>query len=350
MEQFKKITICLDMAGCPNRCKHCWLGHSPNGNLTLDDLRFAAEAFRPHAEALTVYDWYREPDFRDDYRERWALCNDLSSDPPEHFELISVWRMPRDESYAPWLKSLGVNAAQLTIFGGRETTDLFTGRRGAYDDILRCIDILLAHEISPRIQTFVNRRNIDELPLVEKLITDLDLEARCRAFGGEFAFFLHAGSCDGENEQFYPDWLTAADLDKIPPKLAEYTLRHWNAPTLLDVFGKPERELVAELLADSSTENPLTSGSTEPVFYIDANFNVYPNISATEPHRLLGNLKTDGAERILATYAADASPAQRVRATVPLSTIARFGDPSSERLFDRDDYITYLLNRYCREM
>ena len=44
---FEKITACLDMFGCPNRCRHCWLGLGPNGNLTVDDLVFVAKSFRP---------------------------------------------------------------------------------------------------------------------------------------------------------------------------------------------------------------------------------------------------------------------------------------------------------------
>ena len=42
IEPFTHLTVCLDMAGCPNRCRHCWLGHAPNGHLTDDDLRFVA--------------------------------------------------------------------------------------------------------------------------------------------------------------------------------------------------------------------------------------------------------------------------------------------------------------------
>lgn len=346
MSHYKSIAVCLDMAGCPNRCKHCWLGHSPNGSLSRADLRFTADAFRPHTDKLTVYDWYREPDFCADYRERRELCIQLSDEPPEHFELISVWRMAHDESYAPWLVSLGVRAAQLTIFGGRETTDFFTGRRGAYDDILRCIDTLLDHGIAPRLQFFVNRRNIGELPLAEKLIEDLKLEERCGSIGKEFAFFLHAGSCDGENERFYPDRITADDFERIPKRLAELTLRHFGASDLSGVFGKPERELYAELCDDSSTAD---LRSDEPVFYVDSNFDVYPNFSAAEKHWCLGNLKADGVEKVLETYDANGSIAQNVRASIPLAELARAnGSPTSERLFGRDDYITYLLNRYCR--
>ncbi len=48
---------------------------------------------------------------------------------------------------------------------------------------------------------------------------------RCRAFGGEFSFFLHQGSCDGESEKLYGVWVTPDDLAKIPPLLEAYTLR-----------------------------------------------------------------------------------------------------------------------------
>lgn len=48
---FKSITVCLDMFGRSNRCKHCCVGHSPNCNLTNDDLKFLAEKFRSFTTA-----------------------------------------------------------------------------------------------------------------------------------------------------------------------------------------------------------------------------------------------------------------------------------------------------------
>ena len=107
---FDRLTLSLDLAGCPNRCRHCWLGWGPNGGLSREDLAWAAEAFRPYARELAVYDWYREPDYAQDYRERWELCESLSTPGSgrEHFELASLWRLARDENYAPWLKGLGV--------------------------------------------------------------------------------------------------------------------------------------------------------------------------------------------------------------------------------------------------
>ena len=124
--KYDNILIALDMLGCPNRCRHCFVGWRPNSKLSKNDLVSTAEA--------------------------WELCNKLSSKPPEHYELASVWRLARDEGYAPWLKSLDVKYVQLTLFGGEELTDYFTGRKGAYQDILKAIDVLLENVIAPRIQ------------------------------------------------------------------------------------------------------------------------------------------------------------------------------------------------------
>ncbi|RKJ40704.1 radical SAM protein [Acutalibacter sp. 1XD8-33] len=349
MPNYQKIDVVLDMLGCPNRCRHCFVGWRPNPRLDEADLRFAAEAFRPYAQDITVYDWNREPDFGEDYREKWALCQELSTVPPERFELASVWRLARDPSYAPWLKSLGVRCVQLTLFGGEALTDWFTGREGAYRDILRAIDALMEAGIAPRLQAFVNKKTVDELPEVTRLAEALDLERRCGEIGPPFVMFAHQGACDGEAENLYPIWPTSEDLEKIPQKLVEHTLRHFGASSLEEAFGQEERLLCQELLEDGSTAS---LGQTEsPVLYVDGEWNVSPNFGVPKGPWLLGNLKTHGPEEILRRLAADESPAQRVRATVPLRELARAcGSLESRRLFGRGDYIEYLLNRYCEKL
>lgn len=343
-----KITVCLDMHGCPNRCRHCWLGHQPNGHMNVDDLCDVAARFRPHTSCLTIYDWYREPDYSDDYRERWELCRRLSDTRDEHFELISVWRAVRDESYIDWLKQLGMKRAQLTLFGGRKTTDCFTGRRGAYDEILRTIELLIESRISPRIQVFVYKDNINELNLVAELITTLNLVERCRDFGGEFGCFVHQGSCDGENERQYDSWVTPAELSLIPPMLTEFTLKHFGKSSLDEVFGETEQSLYERLSADESTVSCVVD---EPVFYVDREFDVYPNLSTPSPQWRLGNLKRDGAEKILDCYLNSRSLAQHIRLNTPTrELVVSQGDPTSQRLFMREDYLELMLNRYCRAL
>lgn len=352
MKKFDKLSLVMDLLGCPNRCKHCWLGHAPNPRLGPEDLRFAAGALRPFCRELEVYDWTREPDFGDDYREKWALCEELSTcGGRDHFELASLWRVARDEGYAPWLKTVGVDVVQLTLFGGEEATDWFTGRRGAYQDILTSVDRLLEAGIAPRVQAFVNKRNLGELPAVEDFVRRLSLEERCRDVGREFRCFVHQGSCAGENRRFYPEWITPEDLERIPPYLMEKTLEHFGARTPQEVFGVTEAELCRELAEDSSVKS-LGGGLTEAVLYMGADFTAYPNFGEPSlPAWGLGNLKSDGAEAILRNLTEDRSPAQSARKNVPLKELARAcGDPTSQRLFGREDYVEFLLNEYCGTM
>ena len=179
------------------------------------------------------------------------------------------------------------------------------------------------------------------------MIKDLRLAERCAAFGAPFTAFVHAGSCDGENEKRYDIRVTPEDLEKIPPFLAQSTLRHFGEKTLPDVFGETESALCARLSGDDSTRSFVED---TPVLYVDRNLDVYPNITAPAPFWRLGNLRTDGAEAILQTYLDSASPAQHAALTVPVREFVRaYGNPDSERLFGQSDYLEFLLNRWCRE-
>ena len=352
-KKLNSLIVGLDMRGCPNRCRHCWLGHAPNGNLTGEDLRFVRDAFRPYADRLELDTWVREPDYADDYRELWALRAELSDAVTPHFELMSVWRAARDPGYIPWLYEMGVRQVQLTLFGGERLTDRYTGRRGAYRDILESIERLLRRGIAPRLQVFLNQETAPGLGEVEALIRTLRLPERCRDIGQEFACFVHAGSCDGANQHNYSIWPTRREVAMIPSYLAEHTLRHFGGESLDEVFGQGEGEWVRLLRGSEETQDiaagVLSHSSPGVVLYLDAEMNVYPNVSAMEPQWRLGNLRADGAEAVLNAFLQNRSPAQRVRAAVPLGELVRAGgDAGGEGLFTRDDYIIYLLNKYCQ--
>ena len=346
--KFKKVTVCLDMLGCPNRCKHCWIGSSPNGSLTAEDLRYVAEQLRPYAGKLEVYDWYREPDYGDNYREMWELCEELSDEHMPHFELVSIWRLARDEIYAKWLAKLGLKYAQLTLFGDESMTDYFVGRCGAYKEIMKSIDVLFENGICPRIQMFLNERNMSQLDYMERLIDGLELEKRCRDIGGKFSFFIHAGSCDGENEQFYDRRVTSQMIERIPKRLSELTVKHFGKSNIYEVFGEPEHMLYRQMIDDNSVSDIV---SDCPVFYVDKDFNVYPNITAPSKLWCLGNLKKIDAETVIENYRGNLCYAAGVFRDVPLSRLVKTcGVKDGMGMFSRYDYIIYLLNKYCRKI
>jgi hypothetical protein len=171
------------------------------------------------------------------------------------------------------------------------------------------------------------------------------LEERCVNFETPFSAFVHQGSCDGENAKLYDIRVTPKDLKQVPPLLIDYSLKHFNKSNFTDIFGKTEREVCAELSGNPEIIGTVTD---TPTFYVDKDFNVYPNITTPSKYWSLGNLKTDGTETILRRYLNDESPAQRVRATAPIGELTKTCENfESERLFSQGDYVDYLVNKYC---
>lgn len=139
----KSLVLVVDMCGCPNRCKHCWIGHMPNIQMDKNSDVWIVDFFRPYFNKITYYSWLREPDFCNDYKERWEKDIRLSvNSKPERFELASFWRIVRDSEYVKFLKYVGVKKVQLTFFGMEELTDKYIGRKGAFQELLRATEIL----------------------------------------------------------------------------------------------------------------------------------------------------------------------------------------------------------------
>ena len=338
---FDKLIVCMDMAGCPNRCRHCWLGHTPNRTMPLTELERIAALFRPYADKMEVEGWYREPDYRDDYKELWALEESLSDDKLPHFELMSYWRAARDESYIPWLQERGIKATQMTFFGGRDMTDKYVQRKGAYDEMVSLIPRLVEYGIIPRFQVFVNKENIGEMEHIVRLAEETGL-----AKHPDFHAFVHAGGCDGANEALYDIRITPEDLEKIPQKLKDWTKQHLGK-SLEEFSGQTEQNLYREMVNE---DVPLGyEVPAQPVLYIDHEYNVFPNLTAPQPAWCYGNLRKEAAPTILQRVTEGDTHAMRVMRNVPVCELVRTcGDESSLRLFDRGDYETYLLNRYTR--
>ncbi len=98
--RFQQIAACPDLRGRLNGRGRCRLGAAPNGRLPVSALQYVADRFRPYADGR-----YRIPDYGGDYRAQWALCARLSDRQTPHVDLVSVWRLVRDETYAGCLSS-----------------------------------------------------------------------------------------------------------------------------------------------------------------------------------------------------------------------------------------------------
>jgi hypothetical protein len=340
------LGVMLDMAGCPNRCRHCWLGSHKNGNMSIDEFRDIAGQFKSWKDEngnsireLGFFSWWREPDYRDDYRELWKIEQELSSPgQAQRFELLSIWRLARDESYAPWALRAGdksappLKAVQITFGGMEENTEWFIRRKGAWGEWLLATERLISAGISPRWQVVITKRCLHETGELVRLMKELRLWERCEKFGGKFEFFIGNGDPEGNCLEIEDLRVEEKDLPLISPELIGLSRDGLN-------MGKPEYQLVEEMLLNNDAPNikpPI------PCVMINADYDVYPNIAEPTEWWRLGNLKTDGVDAIIKAYRDETPPGMKANREIQVSELAkRYGDPKSSRMYDGSDI-------YCR--
>lgn len=334
----KSLLLAVDMYGCPNRCRHCWLGHMPSKKMKDREADWIVEYFKPYFDRISFYSWLREPDFCDDYRERWMRDNQLSiHTAPERYELASFWRIVRDPEYVKFLKEVGVKVVQLTFFGMDDMTDKYVGRIGAFKELLQATEILISNRIAPRWQAFIYEENKQEIVALLQLSVKLKLKERCQEFGAEFKFFVHAGGCDGENRKQYDIWI---EKDNIPEELKAYYL---NYDSLLT-----EKEC-CELLKDDMTCR-VRHNKDEIVLLISNTYDVYFNFTHMSKEWKIGNLKTDEPTELVRKIVEEDTPALNLARKITMKElVARYGDKHSNKVFQMSDYKDYLLNQYLEE-
>jgi len=342
----KNIDLCFDMYGCPNDCLHCWLKNGESKKLDIETVEKYIEEFRSLTEEVGVYTWYLEPDFHKDYKELWKIENELSSKSHAHFELMSDWRIVRDEEYVKWAYDIGIRKCQLTFFGMEELTNKFTGRKNAFNELIKSIDILIENKITPRIQLFAYHMNIEELIEFESFIKGLCIEERCQEVGIPFELFIHTGSCIGRAQELYEEWLLESDLRLIPDYFIEHTKKHYNTNEISDVFGDTEKKHYLNIV-ESNAIDPVSVDKV--ILYIDGNLDVYPHFAVHKPWWLLGNLRECSAETILNKYLDGLTFGQRIANETHISEMVRLcGNSDSEKMFHYEDYLEYIREKYLK--
>ncbi len=324
----KQLNLVVDFNGCPNRCLHCWLGHMPNRRMEDGADRFIVDYFAPFFEKIAFYSWLREPDFCEDYAARWERDLAVSKNAkPERFELASFWRIVRDEKYIPFLRSVGVKKVQLTFFGLKETQDRYVGRQGAYEEVLEATERLIRGGITPRWQCFLNEENREEIVQVLQMYEEIR-RTKCP----DMEFFVHEGSCDGENRKLYPIRIRK---DHIPNELAPYYLDHDRLLT--------EKDCCERLQNDFS--HPAFPIGKEITLNVSNTYDVYYNYTNMTPPWLIGNLKeAEPAELVRRIVSGDTPALRKLERVTWAGLVQLYGDFSSERVFSPDDYKMFLVN------
>lgn len=340
------LGVMVDMAGCPNRCRHCWLSGHKNGNMSVDDFRSISEQFKNWRNEngnaineLGFFSWWREPDYRDDYRELWQLEQELSSPGrAQRFELLSIWRLARDESYAKWAATLPPKVCQVTFFGMEENTDWGTHRKGAFRDSLLATERLIDVGIAPRWQLFITKRNIGELEEFLRFIYDLKLHKRCESNGQKFEVFIGGISPEGSGFELESIRVDENDATLIPDELIDICREG------ADLLGQPEYVLLESLYHENA---PANIRANIPSVSVNADFDVYPNIAEPTEWWRLGNLKTNSIDAIIKAYRDETTPGMKANREIPVRELAsRYGDTNSKKLYSKEDLICRWLHQW----
>lgn len=345
------VNIAFDMYGCPNRCRHCWLGSRLNTRLSEDDLRWAVDQFRGFTQnSINIVTWLREPDFSSDYEQLYDLEVELSDNKVyrAEWELLSVWRLAHDENYAPWAKRIGVETCQISFFGTGETNDWFYRRKGAFQDCLTATERLLDAGIKPRWQWFLTKKIIPELGEMLKLVDRLKLRDRVQSLGGEFQLFMHTPSPDGEASKIEYLRPMIDDTASIPNEITESSKRHFG----VDVLWHTEAELTTRMIEEGDCFPHTYKRQSVFFFVILGNWDVFTNEGTLDSWWKLGNLKKDSMKSILDNYEKNRTVGLKTIYNIPQRELAeRFGDKDGILIYETaSDLSSLWVARYCEEI
>ena len=203
------------------------------------------------------------------------------------------------------------------------------GRQGAYEEVLEATERLIRSGITPRWQCFLNEENREEIVQVLQMYEEIR-RTKCP----DMEFFVHEGSCDGENRKLYPIRIRK---EHIPEELAPYYLDYGKLLTEEDCCRRLKNDL----------SHPAFPPGGEITLNISNTYDVYYNYTNMTPPWVIGNLKEDEPAELARRIVSGDTPALRRLESVTWAELVQlYGDFSSGRVFALDDYKMFLVNNW----
>ena len=82
--------------------------------------------------------------------------------------------------------------------------------------------------------------------------------------------------------------------------------------------------------------------------HVDASLNVFPQFGEVQPWYRLGNLRTDGPERIIEAYTSDQTPGQYAQFVMGAKALAeRYGNLESDLLYTPGRLFRRWITQHC---
>lgn len=226
----KPVVVWNVTRACNLKCVHCYAhatGHSATSELTTAEGRAMIEDLASFGVPVLLFSG-GEPLVRRDLPELAAYAVEKGMR-----AVISTNGTLIDQSTATMLKAIGLSYVGISLDGMEQVNDHFRGVKGAFAKALQGIRHCQAAGIKVGLRFTINKRNVQEIPGIFKLLEEMDIPRIC------FYHLVYAG----RGSELVNDDLSHAETRAAVDLIIEQTQR-------LHAQGKPKEVLTVDNHAD----------------------------------------------------------------------------------------------------
>ena len=308
-----QVYMCVEVAGCPTICQHCWAQGVPYPAMPLADITYILEqasaayaAMGKTFSAFPMHEVAAHPEVSTVLRlfNQYPGDRTLLDEGLPMFEPLSTTGVPL-ALRSDWVevlatcRELGTTVIWPAVHGRGETHDWMVHRAGAYQETLLGIDRALSAGLEVGCNVFLTRENVAQFI---ELVADLLAHSVTQLWVGPASFLPTARS--RRYEALRP---TLGDLLPLVERVAALPGPHFGQEIWSDLAAYTEAAYVQRAL-DGTWPKPLVPHFEEYTLVCRPNLDLYWGL-AGRYRRRYGNLRRDGAQEVFRAALADAENA-----------------------------------------
>ncbi len=303
-----QVYLCVEVAGCPTICQHCWAQGVPYPAMPLSDIACVLEqasaacaaAGRPFA-AYPMHEVAAHPHAPQVLRLFARYPGDPShGEGGPMYEPLSTTGVPLAlrpdwEQVLATCRELGTTVVWPAVHGRGETHDRMVHRAGAYQETLLGIDRVRSVDMGVGCNVFLTRENVAEF---DALVADLLARGVAQFAVGPASYLPTARS--RRYEALRP---TLADLLPLVERVRALPGPFFHGEEWMNLAAHTEAAYVRRAL-DGTWPKPPESRWEELTLVCRPNLDLYWGL-AGRYRRRYGNLRREGAQAVVRAALAD---------------------------------------------
>ncbi|MBI4722144.1 MAG: radical SAM protein [Candidatus Stahlbacteria bacterium] len=289
---YDSTCIFLEITGCPNKCRHCYISKSASKFKTFKEIKDIidnyAEVLKPPVLTKNAYLYFHDeatvhPDIIDILE--YMVSKGIKCIPSLSTNGFGICKRKDGEKVLDAFKKVGTKSLQLTLFGDRDYHDWFAGRKGAFDTIMETYKIGKGMEYNIYWQFFLTKDNWKKLLKTKECLKNEQID---------IGIFGCSERLLTDKEYLQP---TLKDLEKVKKLAENLSDSYWQKIPHLTI--KTEREWIEMCLANKDMA-PFVSNEEEDAknpWFMEYDRWLYDTVMMRSDFRI-GNLRVDNLRDI----------------------------------------------------